>query len=795
MDNVHSKKSSENVAVELNCPIKMPKASGYLWNKRMVLQVNCRGYVNSQFMQPEPRKYSYAPNIEEKTFIQPEHSYFTHHPGRFFYIKDEDQQQSFSVPYEPMRVKLDKFSFVQGTSEIYWLIEHLDLEIKITLSLTNKDVVERWSLSVKNLRKGSAKRNISIYPYFSIGYMSWMNQAATFNEQLNGIVASAITPYQKVEQYFKNKDLKEKTFFIGNKKPTAWQTNLAIFEGEGGLHEPDALKTVILTNDDARYETPVAVLQYRKSLSENEGVDFQFLFGPAKDELEILLLSERYFGKPKALKAQQEYDDYIAKGQACLRVNTGEVEFDDFINHWLPRQMFYHGDVNRLSTDPQTRNYIQDNMGMCYINPNRARQAYILALSQQQSNGAMPDGILLHEQAELKYINQIPHADHCVWLPICLAVYLSETGDVALLSNKIPFADSDIVKSFSEHIELSLDWLLTATDHRGLSFIEQGDWCDPMNMVGHKGKGVSSWLSLATAYALNTWCDLCEEYGIKVTSNKLGEYRFAANAINSRANTHFWSENWFARGITDDGRIFGTANDDEGKIYLNPQSWSMLSGAATPEQQKKMIKAISEQLMTPHGVMMLAPSYTGMVEDIGRITQKHPGVSENGSVYNHAAIFYAYSLYQVNEYDLAFEVLNKIIPSSDNAAESGQLAVFVPNYYRGAYHQYPEKSGRSSQLFNTGTLAWLYRCLVEELCGLKGGNGVLHIAPKLPSHINKISGNRLFRGAKLDFVIEKSKEIKKIETYLDGNIISTNQLENLVAEQSYQINILVPAND
>ncbi|MFQ3210516.1 MAG: cellobionic acid phosphorylase [Colwellia sp.] len=39
--------------------------------------------------------------------------------------------------------------------------------------------------------------------------------------------------------------------------------------------------------------------------------------------------------------------------------------------------MFYYGDVNRLSTDPQTRNYIQDNMGMAFIKPKNTRQAYI----------------------------------------------------------------------------------------------------------------------------------------------------------------------------------------------------------------------------------------------------------------------------------------------------------------------------------------------------------------------------------------------------------------------------------
>lgn len=795
VDDLNDTEATAEIKVELNSPVSMPKASGFLWNKNMVVQVNCRGYVNAQFMQPEPRKYSYAPNIEEKTFIQPEHSYFTHHPGRFFYIKDEDLQQTFSVPYEPMKKKLDKFSFVQTASEIYWLIEHLDLSIKISMSLTKHDVVERWSVSVQNLRVKGGKRNISIYPYFTIGYMSWMNQSACFNAQLNGIVATAVTPYQKIEQYFKNKDLKEKTFFIANKTPTAWHANQATFEGEGGLHSPDALKAITLSNEVARYETPVAAFQYKEALSPNETVNFQFLFGPAKDELEIAEIGKRYFGEQKAKQAQQVYDDYINQGKACLSISTEDANFDAFINQWLPRQMFYHGDVNRLSTDPQTRNYLQDNMGMCYINPDVARDAFILALSQQQSSGAMPDGVLLHEHAELKYINQIPHTDHCVWLPVCVAVYLNETGDVDLLSTHIAFADTSETCTLSEHIILALDWLLKARDHRGLSLIEQGDWCDPMNMVGYKGKGVSSWLSFATAYAINTWCDLCEEYDLEISTEKLAEYRLAVATINKATNTHLWADNWFARGITDDNRVFGTQRDTEGQIYLNPQSWAILSGAASFEQQQKMISAVTEQLMTPYGVMMLAPSYTSMVEDVGRLTQKHPGVSENGSVYNHAAIFYAYSLFQVGQNDLAFDVLKKILPSFDNSDKSGQLAVFVPNYYRGAYYQFPEQAGRSSQLFNTGTLAWLYRCLVEELCGLKGGNGVLHVAPKLPSSLSKVSGQRLFRGATLNYNIEKSAQVTKLETYLDNQLIADNRLKNLVANKTYQVIILVPAND
>ena len=57
------------------------------------------------------------------------------------------------------------------------------------------------------------------------------------------------------------------------------------------------------------------------------------------------------------------------------------------------------------------------------------------------------------------------------------------------------------------------NWLLQDRDERGLNYINQGDWCDPMNMVGYKGKGVSGWLTIATAYACMIWADICERSG------------------------------------------------------------------------------------------------------------------------------------------------------------------------------------------------------------------------------------------------------------------------------------------
>jgi len=359
--------TENNEYYELNSPISMPKASGFLWNEKMMIHMNCRGYAVAQFMQPEPAKYSYAPNLEAKTFMQPEQPYYAHHPGRFVYVKDEVSGEIFSAPYEPVRVLPDKYIFSVGKNNILWKIEKNDVLIEMSLSLPKDEVMELWTIKVKNLSQ--TKRKLSIYPYFSIGYMSWMNQSGEYKEDLQGIVCSCITPYQKYQDYYKIKDYKDKTFLIADQKPFAFEVNQESFEGEGGITLPSGIQKEVLSKGEARYEMPVGVLQYKLAMNPGEEKEYRFIFGPAKSEEDIAKIRQRYFlksnksGKDGFDLAEIEYSKYIAEGRGCIHIKTPDADLDNFVNHWLPRQMYYHGKTNRLSTDPQTRNYLQDNMG------------------------------------------------------------------------------------------------------------------------------------------------------------------------------------------------------------------------------------------------------------------------------------------------------------------------------------------------------------------------------------------------------------------------------------------------
>lgn len=782
--------SSDTTRVELTSPTALPKACSFLWNPRMLLQVNCRGFVTAQHMQPEAAKYSHAPVLEQKTFMQPEQQHYAHHPGRFFYLRDEATNELWSLPHEPVRRPANAWLFSAGRGDIEWRISQLGIDARVTVSVPVDDVVELWEVELRNTT--DRRRKLRLCTCFSIGYMSWMNQAAAFDAKLEAIVASSVLPYQKLEDYPKALAAKSMTFLAADRPPDSYEASLEAFEGEGGLGDPDGLRAAALGNGEAHYEIPVAAMQYSVDLRPGEATDLRFIFGPARERAEIVALRKRYL-LPGAFAEQRDvYARFLDKGSACLSINTPDTQLDGFVNNWLGRQVYYLGSANRMTTDPQTRNYLQDGIGMAFVEPAATRGTVLRALSQQRADGGMPDGIVLAEGIDLTYINQVPHTDHSVWLPVCLEAYLDESADYSLLDEPVSGVADSATHTVFSRVTAAMRWLIANCDEHRLSLIAQGDWCDPMNMVGHLGKGVSGWLTIATVHALRLWAGTCDEVG---KSDVAQEMRDAADLMADAAQLHLWDGRWFARGISDNGTRFGVSTDTEGRIYLNPQSWAMLAGIASDEQVATMIESIEELLDTPYGTAMLAPAYTSMIEHIGRLTQKHPGVGENGSVYNHAALFYVFALLRRGDADRAFDQVRRMIPNpdSDDFARRGQLPVFVPTYYRGDAQRLPLTAGRSSQLFNTGAASWLYRCLVEGIFGLRGCRDGLRVEPNLPSHWDEAQAVRRFRGANYEVSYRRSAGTRDMQVKVNGGVVSAGIVPQAAAGTSVAVEVLLPA--
>ncbi len=774
---------------ELRSATAMPNASAFLWNRQMLLQLNCRGFAVAQHMQPEPAKYSHAPVLEKQTFIQPEQPLYAHHPGRFFYVLDIETNELYSVPHEPVRRAADRFCFSAGGADVRWDVEHDAIETTMSVSLPVDETAELWTIRIRN--RSGQRRLLKLFPCFTIGYMSWINQSATYREDLGGIVARSVTPYQKLEEYDHIRSLKDLTVLLHDQEPSAWEARREAFEGEGGIHNPDGVRNGGLNKGDALYETPVAALQYDVELAAGEERRYRFVYGPAHDERDIQALRSKYLRDDGFLSARTEYNAYLERGRGCLKIETPDADFDHFVNRWLDRQVYYHGALNRLTTDPQTRNYLQDGMGMVYVDPDATRLAICRALAQQKDDGSMPEGVLLSANGELKYINQIPHTDHCVWLPVVLDAYIGETADTALLSEVVAGQSDAQSASVFDRVSSAMRWLIGNRDARGLSYIAQGDWCDPMNMVGHKGKGVSGWLTIASAHALRLWSGLCRTVG---RTDVAREMAAAADSFAASAQQHLWDGDWFARGISDDGRAFGVSGNQEGRIFLNPQSWAVMSGIASSDQQRRIFAAIEEHLSTPYGPMILAPAYTSMHDNIGRVTQKHPGSAENGSIYNHASTFYIYALFASGRHETAFRELRKMLPGPDaeDYARRGQLPVYIPNYYRGAVRQFSRTAGRSSQLFNTGAASWMYRIIVECLFGLRGTAEGLSIKPALPADWERAFVARRFRGASIEVTFLRSSQADAITAVVDGRELPDAVLRDIVPGCTYKVDVTLP---
>lgn len=779
----------EGARVVLHSPTALPRASGFLWNRRMVLQVNCRGYVLARHLQPEPSAYAHAPFLEAKIFLQPEVPHYAHHPGRYVIVRNEDGE-CWSLPHEPLRRPLEEFRFEVEPGRVRWRARQDGIESRLTLRLPMEEVIELWTLRLRNT--GDMPRQLSVYPCFSIGYMSWMNQSAAWEPANGALVARSVTPYQRLEDWARVKELKDLTFLAPDRAPDAWEASLEAFEGEGGWHAPSALGPETLAGGEAIYETPLAALQYRVTLEPGEELRWRFLFGPAHDDADIDRLRRHWLVDGAFERARTETEAYLAGGAGCLRQETPDADFDAFANHWLDRQVFYHADTHRLTTDPQTRNYLQDAMGMVYLEPARARETLAFALGQQRPDGGMPEGILLNPGARLKYINEVPHMDHCAWLPLCLAPYLDESGDLAFLDEPIRSRADDRPRTVFERVTLAMRWLLAHRDPRGLSLINQGDWCDPLNMAGPKGRGVSTWLSLATVHALRIWCGIASTKGEEAVAAELAA---GADAMHAAIQEHCWDGDWFCRGITDEGRAFGVASETEGRIWLNPQSWALLSGVADADQRTRILEALDEHLDTPHGMQMLGPAYTGLVPDVGRVTQKFPGCAENGSVYNHACAFLVHALYRAGEGERAWTQLRRMLPGpgEEDLVRRGQLPVFVPNYYRGAGRLHPRTAGRSSQLFHTGTASWMYRILVEDLFGLRGCPAGLEVRPSLPAGWETARVRRLFRGARFDVHYKRTKTTCTTMLSLNGQALEHPLITDIQPGAEHRLEVTLPA--
>jgi cellobionic acid phosphorylase len=96
-------------------------------------------------------------------------------------------------------------------------------------------------------------------------------------------------------------------------------------------------------------------------------------------------------------------------------------------------------------------------------------------------------------------------------------------------------------------------------------------------------------------------------------------------------------------------------------------------------------------------------------------------------------------------------------------------------------------------LFNTGTVSWLYRCLVEGLFGLRGDKHGLVIQPQLPSYWSRVKVTRQFRGAKFEVQMRRENVVSQTLVVVDGQKLPVNRVTDIQAGKTYRVEVRLPA--
>ncbi|MEI9956145.1 MAG: hypothetical protein WDM90_07555 [Ferruginibacter sp.] len=84
---------------------------------------------------------------------------------------------------------------------------------------------------------------------------------------------------------------------------------------------------------------------------------------------------------------------------------------------------------------------------------------------------------------------------------------------------------------------------------------------------------------------------------IKKDAAFIATCKTAAMQLQDNIQKNAWDGDWYRRAYFDDGTPLGSKENEECKIDSIAQSWSVLSGAGTPEQQNMAMNSAEKYLV------------------------------------------------------------------------------------------------------------------------------------------------------------------------------------------------------
>jgi cellobiose phosphorylase len=673
--------------------------------------------------------------------------------GKYFYIKNNDTNEIWSPTWMPVKTELNDFQCRVGFGYTNFYSEYKNIRINLTVFIPLNESLEIWNFNVEN--KTGKEVNLSIFSYFEwcLGSSADHHREfhktfieTDFDNDLNAMTATKrLWEIPLGDRGHWNIEYPYLGFISSNRKIKDYEGDKESYIGNyGSLEKPVGVVTGKLSKKTGKWNDPIATTRIDCFLPVNSTDSLCFFMGISESKSAISSSLKNFQQQEKVDEALNEVKDFWLKKFDSMVIDTPDEGMNILVNKWLRYQAISGRLWGRTAYYQQSgafgfRDQLQDSLVFLPIDPSFTEKQIRYHARHQNE-----DGTVLHWWHPISETGlNTSMTDDLLWLPFLILQYLDETDNFEILTLKEPYYDNpDKIDSLLNHSVAAIEKVLERFSQRGLPLIGAGDWNDGLSAVGLEMKGESVWLSEFFYLILRKFSIVCERLPEKDLAEK---YLLKADELKAAFEKYCWDGEWFFRATKDNGEKIGSRENEEGKIYLNPQIWSVIS-EITDEQKKTIaMAAVTKYLLKKNGTLLLSPAYTKPDKMIGYLSRYAPGRRENGGVYTHAATWAIWAYSKLKMKDLAYEAYRRLSPINNGLHPDEYVAEpYVtpgnidgpdsPNYGMGGWTWY------------TGSAAWFQKVIVDWILGVRATPEGLVIDPCIPKEWNGFSVKRIFRG-------------------------------------------------
>ena len=638
---------------------------------------------------------------------------------RMVYIRDKKSGEWFTANGLPVKKEYVNFSCIHRLGSTTINSSYQGLDLSYTIFVPSQGNCELWSVEIKNNREEEAE--LSVIPYFSTdidgvykpqGYQT--NTGGWLSEE-NALIGRGFTNYGDGMRkgYF--------GFFTSNEKIDSYDCRRNAFIGVYGEEScPEALEDGNgCTGSSCIGEKLCFAIQNEMVLGAGESKKIYYMAGISFSRNEMKAMQKRYLNPTEW---EREFDK--VREQRSAEISGVMIETpDSFLNQAFNSFCKYETAMGSRWARVRHNGYrdiVSDTECLSCVNPTLAWENMKRILTYQYSSGYAPR-TFLDGKIQDNYF-----ADCAVWIAMAVYAIIMETGKKELLEEVVEYNDHTTGTVY-EHVKRSIDYLFDFQGSHGLIRIWGGDWNDCMNQAGLMGKGESVWLSIAWCRANECFQKLARLSGKEEDRDQAEQKR---KMMLERIEAHGWDGNYYITAIDDWGNKIGSSENQEGSMYLIPQLWAVLAGIVSDERAEAVLHEVETRLETDLGTSIISPAYTRLDSKIGSITEKPPGVHENGGVYLHTMMWKLAVDSIMGRPEYVQRGIEKILPWNQKWANTQGEPYSLYNSYFGKQTDY--RYGTPGQSWRTAAGAWMVKSLTVYVFGIQPHMEGILLKPCLP---------------------------------------------------------------